>query len=374
MVRRSALQRASWVALATALALTAVLALTTGAAAANSDITIRKFVNGQQANLAPGPSVESGSRVRFRYEITVGSSEELYDFVVTDSAGVTPDCDLNGDGSPDGFNRHPGPLRNGDRFVCFASETAGNPGVVVASFGRVKAFNIDVSSSFEAEAVTHYKTVAPTTTSSSATTSTSEATTSSAPAVDTTVATTASSSRSSSAGSQQQPSSTDETTTLPRSSILDPSIGGGGSTQGTRSSAADPTTSSIFDSGTTNGPPGPSSSQSSDDPTTAPDDAADSRPDVTPEAEVAEAEMATAAQDQDGTDPDAGSEGEPDGGASGDDPRPAALAFADEVGFSFTWAVISAVLGGGVAFASDRQNRRRRDSAPSSGPTGPTRD
>ena len=133
-------------------------------AAAEGEVTIEKLVNDQLADTAPGPTVTAGSTVTYRYLITVAGRETLYDFTVTDTGGATPNCDINRDGQPDGYNAHPGPLGAGDSFICTASQTAGDPGATYASLGRVTAYNFDVSASFTAEDPGHYTSTAPPTT------------------------------------------------------------------------------------------------------------------------------------------------------------------------------------------------------------------
>jgi hypothetical protein len=133
-------------------------------AAAAGELVLEKSVNGQPADQGPGPTVTSGSVVNFVYTVTVHSSEPLYDVRVSDTSNVTPSCDINGDGKPDGFDFHPGPLQGGASFVCSASETAGDPGLTFASLGKVRAIDFLGTASFAHQDPAHYTTVAAATT------------------------------------------------------------------------------------------------------------------------------------------------------------------------------------------------------------------
>ncbi len=135
--------------------------------AAEGEVAIEVMANGQPADSAPGPTVDSGAAVTIRYVITIGSSEPLFDFVVTNETGdVKPDCDIDGDGTPDGTNVHPGgpALESGDSFVCVASVVAGDAGTTYASIGRVRAYNGDITETFVHDDAAHFTTVQPTTT------------------------------------------------------------------------------------------------------------------------------------------------------------------------------------------------------------------
>lgn len=136
-----------------------------GPAAADGEVAIEVLANGEPADSAPGPSVESGASVNLRYVVTVGSTEPLYDFVVSDETGKTkPSCDIDDDGQVDGTNNHPGPLAAGDSFFCVSSVAAGDPGVTYAGVGRVTAYDFDITQTFVDDDVAHYTTVTPTTT------------------------------------------------------------------------------------------------------------------------------------------------------------------------------------------------------------------
>jgi hypothetical protein len=308
---------------------------------AEGEVSIRKFVNGERATSAPGPSVESGSRVHFRYVITVASSESLYDFIVTDTGGPTPDCDITGDGEPDGYNGHPGPLSNGSQFVCTASEIAGEPGITRASIGRVKAYNFDVTQSFEAADVGHY-TVAQTTTSSAAASSSTASSTTASTASSTTEssrttdpATTQASRSSQTPSAQTQPeettSSTAGSTAAPSASPDSTTLGGDTAPADSGSGATSPSsaaaTSQSLDRQT--------SSQPSSDTTdgSASDGAGGTRGVITSQ------------------------EVPPDESATIDQP-PASLAFGDESEFSVLWALASAAAGAGAALVGHRRRRQ----------------
>ena len=134
-------------------------------AAADGEITIEVMANGTPADSAPGPSVKSGASVNLRYVVTVGSTEPLYDFVVSNETGDTkPSCDIDDDGQPDGTNNHPGPLEAGDSFFCVTSVVTGDPGVTYASVGRVTAYDFDITQTFVDDDIAHYTTVRPTST------------------------------------------------------------------------------------------------------------------------------------------------------------------------------------------------------------------
>ncbi len=134
-------------------------------AAADGEVTIEVMANGNPADSAPGPTVESGATVTLRYVITVASSEPLFDFVVTNLTGdVKPNCDTDDDGQPDGADGHPGPLRNGESFSCVASIVAGEPGITFATAGRVTAYDAAITQTFVHDDAAHYTTIRPTTT------------------------------------------------------------------------------------------------------------------------------------------------------------------------------------------------------------------
>jgi uncharacterized repeat protein (TIGR01451 family) len=92
--------------------LTLVLSLAcTLAAAAQSEVDIEKFTNGQDADTAPGPGVPVGSTVFWTYIVTNTGSRPLTNISVTDDQGVTVSC-------PDTT------LDAGLSFTCTASGTA----------------------------------------------------------------------------------------------------------------------------------------------------------------------------------------------------------------------------------------------------------
>ena len=308
-------------------------------ASAAGEITIRKLVNGERSPEAPGPEVPSGTKVRYRYVITVMSSEPLYDLVVTDTGGVSPDCDLNGDGQPDGYNGHPGPLSGGSQFACFASETAGEPGLTKASIGRVKAYNFDVSKSFEADDVGHYTTVAALTTSSASTTSSSAAPTSAASTTDpATTRTSAEPATTAKADSGNDTSGAGVTSTQ-RATTQSTTLGGDSTVEATTANSAVPTNRQLDANSTTEGP---------DELSTLGD-------------EAAVAQYETTSRGSDGTD----SENEDSGnGNDVDDQPPSSLRFSDELTFSYLLALAAAGAGVGIALVSHHLDRRKRASAP----------
>ena len=66
-----------------------VLSLT---AAAQSDVEIRKYTNGQDANSAPGPSIDVGAPVTWTYVVSNTGGRELTNISVTDDQGVIVTC------------------------------------------------------------------------------------------------------------------------------------------------------------------------------------------------------------------------------------------------------------------------------------------
>lgn len=297
---------------------------------AAGEISMTKFVNGERSTAAPGPTVQAGTTVRHRYVITISSSVPLYDFVVTDTGGVSPDCDLNGDGKPDGYNGHPGPLSNGSQFVCYATETAGGPGLTKASIGRVKAYNFDVTASFEADDVSHYTTVAPPTTASAPTSSTAAPPTAAPP----TAAATTDAATTGTAAEAATTATVEDADNDPSSSANPPS-------------SERTTTQSTTLGGDSNNWQIPSTQPSNPDSTT----------DVANETSTLDDESAFDRQD---TNPGDGDRNESDVDA----PAPSALRFGDDFSFSFLLALAAAGAGVGIAVFSHRMQQRKRDSAP----------
>lgn len=148
---------------AAALIALAVLFLTpTETAAQAAPVTIEKSTNGVDADSAPGPVLDPGTIVTWSYVVTVGGNESLYDLIVSDSSGVVPSCDIDGDGALDGTDLHPGPLAPGQSFVCGATGVVhGAQEGLFAATGKVKAFNYNGDQSFEDTDRSHYTTVAP---------------------------------------------------------------------------------------------------------------------------------------------------------------------------------------------------------------------
>lgn len=152
------------------LAAASLLVLAEPATAAD-DLVIEKLVNNKQADSAPGPAVSPGSRVTFTYRVTVNNPEGLYDIQVLDSGGVVPQCDTNGDGSPDGSNVHQGPVGGGETFVCTATQLAGSTAGTTRSSGIAKASDFFGDNKFETSDPAHF-TVRPATTVTAAPTTT----------------------------------------------------------------------------------------------------------------------------------------------------------------------------------------------------------
>ena len=58
------------------------------------EITLKKYTNGVDADVAPGPSIAAGTEVVWSYRVTNTGNVTLSDIVVDDSdAGVSPVCD-----------------------------------------------------------------------------------------------------------------------------------------------------------------------------------------------------------------------------------------------------------------------------------------
>lgn len=126
-------------------------------------VVIEKATNGVDADAAPGPVVEPGTGVTWTWTVTAAGSISLFDLVVTDSSGVVPDCDVTGDGQPDGTNVHPGPVDPGQSFVCSAAGAADHDPAAgpYAAIGRVQASDFAATGAFSAEDPSHHTVAAP---------------------------------------------------------------------------------------------------------------------------------------------------------------------------------------------------------------------
>ncbi|MGI9595595.1 MAG: DUF7507 domain-containing protein, partial [Acidimicrobiales bacterium] len=83
----------------------------------------------------------------------------LYDLLVTDSSGIVPDCDVSGDGQPDGTNIHPGPIEPGQSFVCTGSGAADHDPATgpYAATGSVQASDFDATGTFQDHDASHHR-------------------------------------------------------------------------------------------------------------------------------------------------------------------------------------------------------------------------
>ena len=151
-------------ALTTLAALTALVALAGPASAQGGPaVVIEKATNGVDADSGSGPAVEPGQAVTWTWTISATGSEALYDLVVSDSSGVTPNCDVNGDGQPDGTNIHPGPLEAGQSFRCTGSGAAGHTAAdgTFAATGSVRASDFAAAATFTDDDPSHHHVKAP---------------------------------------------------------------------------------------------------------------------------------------------------------------------------------------------------------------------
>lgn len=119
-------------------------------------VSIEILVEGQPADSAPGPTVAPGETLRLDYVVTVSGSQDLYDLAVRDTSGAKPSCDTNGDGQPDGFSVHPGPLGAGSIFTCTATVAAQAADGAVAIIATVSATDYDGVGTFEDQDPAHY--------------------------------------------------------------------------------------------------------------------------------------------------------------------------------------------------------------------------
>jgi hypothetical protein len=126
-------------------------------------VTIEKTTNGEDADDAPGPAVEAGQAVTWTWTVVSTGTTALYDIVVTDSSGVRPDCDVDGDGQPDGTNIHPGPLEPGQTFSCGGIGGADHDPATgpFSAVGRVRASDFAATTIVEAGDPSHHTPAAP---------------------------------------------------------------------------------------------------------------------------------------------------------------------------------------------------------------------
>ncbi len=126
-------------------------------------VTIEKATDGVDADSAPGPSVEPGAGVTWTWTVTASGTTTLYDLVVSDSSGVSPDCDVTGDGQPDGTSIHPGPVDPGGSFRCTATGAADHSADAgpFAATATVRATDFAATGVFEASDPSHHTVTAP---------------------------------------------------------------------------------------------------------------------------------------------------------------------------------------------------------------------
>lgn len=137
--------------------LTTTAAWQTAAAAQSAEITIEVSTNGADADAAPGPTLDPGESVTWQYLITVNGPTTMYDVIVSDTAGATPSCDVDGDGGLDGTHIHPGPLEAGQSFSCTATGLAKPAGGgTYSTTAKVRAFDFDGVAQYEDSDQSHY--------------------------------------------------------------------------------------------------------------------------------------------------------------------------------------------------------------------------
>lgn len=132
-------------AMVATLVLSLFLATWPGTAGAQSpEIDIETSTNGVDADAGPGPTLNPGESVTWTYRVTVNGPSTLFDLIVSDSSGLEPNCDVTGDGAPDGTHIHPGPLDAGQSFVCTATGTVQAAATgTYSNTGSVKGFDFD---------------------------------------------------------------------------------------------------------------------------------------------------------------------------------------------------------------------------------------
>ena len=86
-------------------------------------IGIEKDTNGVQSDEAPGEEIAFGDAVVWTYVVTNTGGTALANATVTDNTGVIVDCDIDGDGTPDGTNVIPF-LAFGASVTCYGEGTA----------------------------------------------------------------------------------------------------------------------------------------------------------------------------------------------------------------------------------------------------------
>ncbi len=90
---------------------------------AEGAIDVAKSTNGLQADIEPGPVVDTGDAVTWTYVVTNDTNAAIVDATVTDSEGVIVECDIDGDFAFDDGNVIP-LLLPGDSVTCEGTGTA----------------------------------------------------------------------------------------------------------------------------------------------------------------------------------------------------------------------------------------------------------
>ncbi|MEM9651152.1 MAG: hypothetical protein AAGA65_03580 [Actinomycetota bacterium] len=129
----------------------------TAASAQSPELRIEKSTNGNDADSAPGPTIEAGEVVTWTYEVTVTGGSTMFDLVVSDSSGVNPQCDINNDGAVEDRHVHPGPLNPGQSFFCTATGTAHAEGLFTST-ATVVASSFDGTASYQDSDPSYYTT------------------------------------------------------------------------------------------------------------------------------------------------------------------------------------------------------------------------
>jgi hypothetical protein len=100
--------------------------------------------------------------VTWTWTITASGTTKLYDLVVSDRGGASVNCDVDGDGIPDGTSINPGPLDPGQTYTCSATGTVQEAALgTYQAVGQVRAVDFAGSGVFTDQDPSHHTPVAP---------------------------------------------------------------------------------------------------------------------------------------------------------------------------------------------------------------------